>query len=125
MDAFRLRGLLECSLLVVAFALVPYVLGRTPLGEATSWRVSSVLFLVSGILAIRSTLMRRRVIADIPASSWIRLTIFALYLAPPPALFLVAIGLFEIWGPAVYLVCLLSYLLAEGIGFFRVMVSFI
>ncbi len=38
-DAFRLRGLLESSLVVVAFSLLPYVLVRISSHELSAWRL--------------------------------------------------------------------------------------
>jgi hypothetical protein len=125
LDAFRLRGLLECSLLVVAFSLIPYVASRFWAGDATAWRLSSGLFFVAGTAVTAATRARYRSIAHIPTPMGMRLAVTALHLVPLPALLLTAIGIFGDRSGAIYLLCLLSYLLAGGIGFFRVMVSFI
>ena len=125
MDAFRLRGLLECSLVVVAFSLAPYALARLWPDDLTAWRLSSGLFFVAGTVVTLAMSFRWRLIANIPAPLAMRLAIVALYLIPLPPLLLTAIGCFGAHSPAIYLLCLLSYLLAGGIAFFRVMVSFI
>jgi hypothetical protein len=51
--------------------------------------------------------------------------IFLLYLLPLPTLLFISLGSAGEGGVGLYLLCLLSYLLAGGSGFFRVMVSFI
>jgi hypothetical protein len=124
-DAFRLRGLLECSLVVVAFSLLPYVLVRIAPNELSAWRLSSGLFAVAGGLIFLSIFLRRRLVADIPTPLGLRTTIFFLYLAPLPPLLLISLGVVREAAAGLYLLCLLSYLLAGGVGFFRVMVSFI
>ena len=48
-----------------------------------------------------------------------------LYLAPLPVLLLISLGIVGEGSAGPYLLCLLSYLLAGGIAFFRVMASFI
>jgi len=125
LDAFRLRGLLECSLLVVAFSLVPYAISRFSAGDLTVWRLSSGLFFVAGTAVTVATFAHHRSIAHIPIPMGMRLVVLALYIVPLPALLLTAIGIFGDRSSPIYLLCLLSYLLAGGIGFFRVMVSFI
>ncbi len=122
LDAFRLRGLLECSLAVAAFSLLPYAIARSTGDEPLAWRLCAATFLVVGLLLIWSTGARRRSIEDIPVTAGIRVAILILYLAPLPALAAVSLGLA---GPGVYLLCLVSYLFAAGVGFFRVLASFL
>ena len=124
-DAFRLRGLLESSLVVVAFSLLPYVLGRVFSHELSAWRLSSGLFAIAGGVSFLSILQRRRLVADLPAPLGLRITIILLYLAPLPVLLLISLGIVGEGSAGLYLLCLLSYLLAGGIAFFRVMASFI
>jgi hypothetical protein len=124
-DAFRLRGLLECSLVVVCFSLLPYALIRSFPTELAAWRLSSALFAVAGGLSFLSIFKRRKLVEGIPVSLGLRGTIFLLYLLPLPTLLFISLGSAGEGGVGLYLLCLLSYLLAGGIGFFRVMVSFI
>jgi hypothetical protein len=125
LDAFRIRGLLECSLLVVIASLLPYAILRLGSGELPAWRLSSALAFVAAGLLTGGTAVRSRVISDIFVSRPIRLTITALYLAPLPFLLMTALGAFGDRGPGVYIAWLLSYLIAAAIGFYRVMVSFL
>ena len=124
-DAFRLRGLLECSLAVVAFSLLPYVLVRISPNELLAWRLSSGLFAVVGALLMLSILLRRRAVADLPVPAVLRIAVLLLHTTPLPALLLISLGVVVEGAAGLYLLCLVSYLLAGGIAFFRVMVSFI
>ena len=116
---------MECSLVVVAFSLVPYAVSPFWSGDLPAWRLSSGLLFVAGTVVTVATFARGRLIADIPTAAGMRLTIIALYVIPLPLLLLAAIGILGDRSPAIYLLCLLSYLLAGGIAFLRVMVSFI
>jgi len=116
---------LESSLVVVAFSLLPYVLGRVSSHELAAWRLSSGLFAIAGGVSFLSILQRRLVVADLPAPLGLRITIIILYLAPLPVLLLISLGIVGEGSAGLYLLCLLSYLLAGGIAFFRVMASFI
>ncbi len=125
LDASRLRGLLECSLVVVAFSLFPYVATRFFVDDSVAWRLSSGLFAAVALRVTVGMLTRRRQFAGIPVSHGIRVTILALYVAPFLPLLLIAAGFISERGPATYLLCLLIYLFAAGFAFFRVMISFI
>jgi hypothetical protein len=72
-----------------------------------------------------SIFRRSRIVAGIPVPLGVRIMVFVFYLSPIPILLLISLGAVGEGGPGLYLLCLLSYLLAGGIGFFRVMVSFI
>lgn len=120
-DASRLRGLLECSLVVVAFSLLPYAVHRVLPAEAAAWRVSSAIFAITAALVAAGLLWRRRSFGfrvSLPVS----VMVIGLYATPVPLLTLVALGVLR---PEIYLFCLLSYLLAAGIAFLRVMFSFL
>ena len=121
-DASRLRGLLECSLVAVAFSLVPYALFRVSAAEAIAWRVSSLLFAATAALLTLGMLRRRQGISGLGIPIRIQAMVVGLYSAPLIPLLLVALG---ILGVEVYLLCLLSYLVAAGIAFLRVMYSFL
>jgi hypothetical protein len=125
LDASRLRGLLECSLVVVAFSLFPYAATRFFADDAVAWRLSSGLFAAVALRVAVGMLRRRRQFAGIPISRGIQVTIIALYIAPIPPLLLIAAGAISERGPATFLLCLLIYLFAAGFAFFRVMISFI
>lgn len=57
-SSLRMRAMVLYSLLVVAFALVPFVLNRYGLPELVVWRVSSVLFAIA-IAAVEAWLIRQ------------------------------------------------------------------
>ena len=111
-DAFRIRGLLESSLVVVAFSLLPYVLARIFSHELSAWRLSSGLFAMAGGVSFLSIVLRRRLVADLPSPLGLRITIFLLYLAPLPVLLLISLNVVGEGSPGIYLLCLPSHLLA-------------
>jgi hypothetical protein len=125
LDAFRLRGLLEVSLLVVAFSLVPYAVSSFSPDELIAWRLASGLFFAVATWHAFALIARGRSLAGIRTPAGLRITIIALNLIPLALLVPAAGGIFGDRIPAIYLLCLLSYLLAGGIAFLRVMVSFI
>jgi len=121
-DASRLRGLLECSLIVVAFSLIPYALHRVLSEELFAWRLASLLFAVVATLLTVGFVRRRKDMSGVAVPTRIVVMVIGLYAAPIVPLFLVTLGILN---PEVYLFCLLSYLLAAGIAFLRVMLSFL
>ena len=55
-DAGRIRGMLEASLLVAAFAIIPILAHEAGLSILVAWRVSAGLFAVSvSIIVVRQT----------------------------------------------------------------------
>jgi hypothetical protein len=121
-DASRLRGLLECSLVVVAFSLLPYAFHRVLSTETAAWRVSSLLFAATATLLTVGMLRRRRNLSGLGVPVRVMVMVVGLYSAPLVPLLLVAIGVLS---AEAYLFCLLSYLVAAGIAFLRVMLSFL
>ncbi len=57
-SSVRMRAMVLYSLLVVAFALVPFVLNRYGLRDEAVWRVSSALFAIA-VVAVEVWLIRR------------------------------------------------------------------
>jgi hypothetical protein len=67
-DALRLRGMLETSLLVAAFALVPILVHESGLDAALSWRVSAGCFAFS--VACVFIVQKRRTNAAAPETGY-------------------------------------------------------
>ena len=120
-DASRLRGLLECSLVAIVFSLLPYALHRV-LPDETAWRASSFCFALTATLLTTGMLKRRRGVSGLGVPRRVIAMVVGLYAAPLVPLALIAIG---VLGPEFYLFCLLSYLIAAGVAFLRVMLSFL
>ena len=67
LDASRLRGLLECSLVVVAFSLFPYAATRFFANDPAAWRLSGGLFAAVALGVAFGMLTRRRQFSGFPA----------------------------------------------------------
>jgi len=124
-EASRLRGLIEFSLVTVTFSLLPYVAARLSDNHLAAWRVSSGLFFVVGLLLLHGFYGRRRLLSNLGIPLRVRIMVFGFYLAPLPLLLLIAVGVAGNRSPGAYLLSLLCYLLGAAIAFFRVILSFV
>jgi hypothetical protein len=124
-EASRLRGLIEFSLVAVTFSLLPYVAARLSGNHLAAWRVSSGLFFVVGLLLLHGFYGRRRLLSDLGIPLRVRIMVIGFYLAPLPLLLLIAVGVAGDSSPGAYLLSLLCYLLGAATAFFRVILSFV
>jgi hypothetical protein len=121
-DATRIRGMLEASLLVAAFSLVPILGHEAGLSIAVSWQSSSCLFSVvaASIMALHTR--RAYAFASFQMSlSW-RASAFALWLVALGALLATAVGAVQKAGFG-YALGLFALLVYAGLLFIRLVVS--
>ena len=132
MDAARVGGMLEYSLLAAAFALLPAVLFHAGLSENSTWRLCSALFGVSNIIYLTTVLRRLSRIRAYPlgrghgffnpsSASWLALGL-ALQIPAVALLFAAAAG----WlarPEAAYLWALYVYLCMSALLFLRLVRS--
>jgi hypothetical protein len=125
--SFRMRGMLLTSLLSVAFALVPIILGEYGLGTRAVWAVSSVLLLGSTLLYVRWMLgvfreMGRAGVKTNPFQRRVVLPVLLLSLAVLVAILVVNVLLAK---PGVFLTALAILLFQSGFAFSLIVFSFL
>jgi hypothetical protein len=125
--AFRMRGMLLTSLLVVGFALLPIVLNEFGLGPRTEWTLASVSLLGASLAYARWLL---RAFADIgrarlrPTAFQRRVVIPTLLLTLAAVVLLLTANLL-LAHPAMYLSALLLLLVQSGFAFSLIVFSFL
>jgi len=123
-DASRIRGMLEASLLVAAFAIIPILSHEAGLSISVAWQVSAGLFAVS--VAIIVVLQARRSHAlrgsDYRATRYWQASAASLWLACLGALLSTAMGTVEnaAFG---YTFGLFAFLVYAGLLFIRLVSS--
>ena len=123
-DADRIQGMLEASLLVAAFAIIPILGHEAGLSISVAWQASAGLFAVS--VAIIVALQIRRLLAAPdygyrPPLHW-RASAFATWFACLGALSATAIGIVEN-GAFGYTFGLFAFLVYAGLLFIRLVSS--
>jgi hypothetical protein len=121
-SAHILRGMIEPSLVVVLFSLLPLVLGKTPIGTALAWQISSgacsIAWLTFAFLYARKGLRLQREL-KFQASGWFMLLMLLPLVLGNTMLLLTASGAVQSWAGGSYLVGLLCLLVNSGFSFVR------
>jgi len=117
--AFLLRFALEVALFVVAFSLVPLLLLSYGLAAESSWRLSSLLFVVASQMASVAMSMRYRR-AELPVSVALAVTAVVLSAGADLLLLVNALGFFGSAAFPVYLTGLFANLGLAGFYFLLV-----
>jgi hypothetical protein len=126
LDAFRLRSLVEISLLTAAFSLFPIIPHKLSFADETVWQISSVVFLLVRTAATFFAIRNLRNLAhagtslDYKIGRW---TTWPLLLLSYAALLTVASGLFPAANAALYFATLYMDLVQSGILFALVVSS--
>ena len=124
-DAVRLRGMLEISLITVAFALFPFVPGKFGTSQIAVWQISSAAFALSSIASFPFTLLRARRLfrAGFRPSRFITGFVTVVVFLADTALLLNALRFFPEAAAAVYFAALYANLSVAGLLFYRVITS--
>jgi hypothetical protein len=130
LDGSRIRSMLDTSLLVVAFALIPLLPLEAGLSDQASWRLSAAAFAISGALLLvrmlrEVTRLKGVVPGYEPARSWLATSYFlmgsAILVLTAAATAVLSPALFRV----AYLWALYSYLTLSGLLFLRLVQSLI
>ncbi len=129
-QAFRLRGVILTSLLVVAFSLVPFVAHGLGLRVVAAWRISSVLFFLAGggISVYALVEIRRALRAQSPMPPALRPRLagsFGPAILAEASLAAIAIGLVGPRESGFYVAALCLYLFAGGFIFVEMLFSYL
>jgi hypothetical protein len=119
-DAFRLRSLVNISLLTAAFSLFPIIPHKLSFADETVWRISSVVFLLVRAAGAFPAMRHFRNVDNLDSSSinkMARWIIWPLVFLPYVALLTVASGLFPSANSALYFVTLYMDLVLSGVLF--------
>lgn len=128
LDAIRMRGLIESSLLVVGGSLLPPILSLYPLSPQAVWRGAAFLFFAAGVtLSVLELLRARRLVAelredDTPFRAWVGIPMMGTVLAALAVSAGVASGLLAS-GAALYVTALGLFLVRAGFAFALVLIS--
>ena len=121
-SAHILRGVLETSLQLLFFALLPLVLERTPLDTASAWRISSgacaIIWLFFAFFYIRRGVRLYKEI-DAQISGWFSLTMSLLLVLGNTMFLLTASGATQSWAGGSYMIGLLCLLVLSAVIFVR------
>jgi hypothetical protein len=125
--SFRMRGMLLTSLLSVAFALVPIILGEYGLGTRPVWTVASLLLLGATLLYVRWLLdmFREMARAQVQTSPLQRRVIVPVVLLTLVLLMGILIANVFVAAPGVYLTALAILLFQSGFAFTLIVFSFL
>lgn len=124
-DAARIRSMLEASLLVAAFALVPILIFHSGLPTSASWRASSGMFAIAAavimVLQARRTYLATDPAGYRPSASWL-ITTIALWTVTLSTLIATALGAVKnaAFG---YGVALFAFLVFAALLFIRLIAS--
>jgi hypothetical protein len=119
-DALRLQAMLESSLMVAFFALVPVLVTRFGVGTPSSWRISSVLFLLFAIPLEFLALSRTKNMRDMTLARFnINTVNWCLSLGADLIMLVVLLGLVGSHAGAFYLLAILALLTMSGLLFIQ------
>ena len=114
-DRFLVRGVVHAGLLVIAAALIPIGLSLYPLEPTTTWRLSSVAFLVliwaTTLSPLRDRAAREDLREQVAARRTIIVALAILGIAIQVPLFFTFVGLFPVYASALYSTALILNLL--------------
>ena len=122
--ALALVNMLRLSLLVILFALFPYLPNYSGLTDLQAWRVSSALFALGWLIYLIGGVPWMLAGRMLPSLTWVnKLNVFVV---EPGAVVALALGAFGTWGAQtglVYLSCLLIMLYVAGWLFLQQVVA--
>lgn len=122
----RMRGMILFSLVAVGFSLVPFILHRYGLAEATVWRLASALFLGAlGAIAVWLWRSIRRLNVGSANRHGIGAVLASAIGAGLVILALNVLGVAPTLGPALYLTALGLLLFLAGFAFVLILFSFL
>jgi len=129
LDAIRMRGLIESSLLVVAFSLTPPILNQYKMSAPALWRISGFLFAAAGGVLLLLELRRASQLIPVlreegtPYRAWIAIPMMGTVAVGIALLLIVAFGALQAFATALYVTALGLFLLRSGFAFALVLVS--
>jgi hypothetical protein len=125
LDGLRLRGMLLSSLIVVAFALFPFLPMRFGVTDAEVWRISSGTYFATNALLVLPFARRTRRLAQegVGEPPSLYLFYFVVEVVVSTLLVVVALGFFPRFASSFYITGLFVGLSEAGITFFRVVSS--
>jgi hypothetical protein len=128
-QAARLRGLIVSSLIVVAFAFVPFVPYRFGSSQFAVWQISSAAFAVAGggmaVVAFGNMSRVRSAGSAPPGFTWRGVVIGTILVVAEALLLGNTLGAFSTSAAAIYIVSLLLYLGVAGFMFANLLLSFL
>jgi hypothetical protein len=129
LDAIRMRGLIESSLLVVAFSLVPSILHHYEVSALARWRLSSALFATAaGALSYLELRRASKLVASLreegtPYRTWIGIPMLGTVAVGIGLLAVIALGGLHTSAAPIYLTALGLFLFRGGFAFALVLIS--
>jgi len=122
LNEIRFRSMIELSLTLAVFSLLPFVLTELWLSEAGSWRAASAVYAGAAAFFLAYSVRRnRRMIGRVLLTGGITASLMGVCVAEAGALGLNALGVFPGAEAGVYLAALFVHFLAAAFFFIRLL----